>query len=391
MDVKQHMLDLEPTIIAWRREFHQYPELSYQEEKTVSLICEKLEEMAIPYQILRDRHGVIGILDSGRPGATVGLRADYDGLAVEETLDLEYKSKHPGMMHACGHDAHVAMVLGAGKALKDCMDEWSGRVLLIFQAAEEIGGGWEEVVEGLEALGGVDYLTGLHIWTLHPTGEIMLKPQELFCGGDGFRVTFSGQGGHGARPDLVRDPIKAACDMVLKLSSIPSNFYDVLDHSVVSVGQIHSGTAANIFPYEAYIEGTTRYYKPGGGDKIREHMIRMAKGVAAAYNVEADVRFAGTILPVYNEPSAIEEGKAAVAEMDDLKLHLPEELISGGDDFGMILNKYPGFYGVLGCRNEEIGACYAHHTTTFKIDEAALRLGSEFMVRYSLRCLAKGE
>ena len=197
-----------------------------------------------------------------------------------------------------------------------------------------------------------------------------------------------GKGGHGARPDLTREPIKAACDLVLKLASIPSNFYNVLDPTVVSICMVSGGTAYNIFPDKAVMQGSMRYFELDGGDKIRGLIRRMADGVADTYGVQAKVETIASIIPVYNEAGAISQAKAVVEEMDELKLHMPDEPISAGDDFGMILQKYPGFFAILGCGNAEKGCCSAHHTSTFKLDEDVLRRGSEFLVRYSLSCLA---
>ena len=222
-------------------------------------------------------------------------------------------------------------------------------------------------------------MIGLHIWSTLPAGEILLIPGSVFAGGTGFTCRVNGQGGHGARPDLVKDPIKAACDLVLKLASIPTNFYDVLDHSVVSVGQIQSGTMGNIFPSYAEIKGTTRYYKTGGVDAIKKIMQQIADGVGTTYGVNIEIDHNGGVLPVYNTPELIPHAKELVADVDGLEVSPQTDPICAGDDFCYILNKYPGFYGVLGAGSPD---SYPQHHAKFDVKESEFRKGAEFMGRY---------
>lgn len=373
----------ESYIIEQRRIFHQYPEVSLKEEKTSQRIRAELDKMGIPYEELPPNHGLVATIKGGKPGdKMIGVRADIDALPVTEECDVSYKSKIEGVMHACGHDAHIAMLLGVARVLTDYRENLAGTVKLIFQSAEEIGLGYQEVLDYLDRTGGVDRLIGLHIWGTLPEGEILLIPGSVFAGGSGFTITVKGQGGHGARPDLTRDPIKAACDMVLKMASIPSNMYDVLDHSVVSSCKIESGTLGNIFPDTATILGTTRYYKDGGGEKLIEHINRIGKGVGIAYDVDIDVQIRGGIPPVYNQPELIPRARELVDEIEGLKVSPQQDPICAGDNFGCLLHRYPGFYGVLGAENKEIGCSWPQHNTKFNVDESALRKGCEFMASY---------
>lgn len=372
----------EDYMIEQRRYFHMYPEVSLKEENTSRMIKQQLDEMGVPYEELPPNHGLVATIQGKSGTKTIGVRADIDALPMQEESDIPYKSKCDGVMHACGHDAHIAMLLGVAKVLNDYKEHLEGTVRLIFQSAEEIGKGYVEVVDYLDRTGGVDRLIGLHIWSTLPAGEILLIPGSVFAGGSGFTITVKGQEGHGARPDLTREPIKAACDMVLKMAAIPSNMYDVLDHSVVSTGKIESGTLGNIFPDTATILGTTRYYKPGGDEALMECIRRIGAGVGMAYGVEVDCNFSGGIPPVYNQPELIAHARELVDGIDGLVVSPQQDPICAGDNFGCILRKYPGFYGVLGAENKEIGCSWPQHNTKFNVDESSLRKGCEFMAAY---------
>ena len=194
----------EDYMIEQRRYFHMYPEVSLKEENTSRMIKQQLDEMGVPYEELPPNHGLVATIQGKSGTKTIGVRADIDALPMQEESDIPYKSKCDGVMHACGHDAHIAMLLGVAKVLNDYKEHLEGTVRLIFQSAEEIGKGYVEVVDYLDRTGGVDRLIGLHIWSTLPAGEILLIPGSVFAGGSGFTITVKGQGGHGARPDLTK-------------------------------------------------------------------------------------------------------------------------------------------------------------------------------------------
>lgn len=381
-DLKTMFREAEPYIIEMRRWFHRHPEVSLEEKATSAKIKEELTAMGIQWEELPPNTGVVATIVGGKGGdKTIAARADIDALPVAEETGLPFVSENPGVMHACGHDAHIAMLLGLAKVLNEMKDELSGTVKLIFQSAEEIGLGYKEVIEYLDSIGGVDQVIGLHIWSTLPEGEILLIPESVFAGGNGFTCTVKGSGGHGARPDLVNDPIKTACDLVLKFAAIPSNFYDVLDHSVVSVGRISAGTKGNIFPSEAEFDGTTRCYKEEGRERLREIMKQVAEGVGKIYGVEVQLKFNGGVPPVYNQPELIQRARELTEQVEGLVPSPQTDPICAGDNFGYILKKYPGFYGILGAgKPEEYN--YPQHHCKFQLEESSFRKGAEFMGNY---------
>lgn len=383
MDVKKLYDEQETYIIEMRRWFHRHPEVSLKEKNTSLKIREELKSMGIPYEELLPNFGVVATIKGGKEGKTFALRADIDALPVTEETGLPFVSENVGAMHACGHDAHIAMLLGAVRVLNEVKDELCGTVKCVFQVAEETGKGYQEVLDYFKSIGGVDGVAGLHIWSAIPEGEILLIPGSVFAGGMGYHVEVRGQGGHGGRPDLVKDPIKAACELVLKFASIPSNFYDVLDHSVVNVGMIHSGTLGNIFPSEASFAGGLRWYKKGGNEVILEKMRQLAKGVGTMYGVECNIQVDGGVPPVGNNAEMIAQARKLVPQIADLKVSPQTDPICAGDNFGYILEQYPGFYGVLGA-GKPGETVYPQHHCKFDVDEKALRKGSEFMARYAI-------
>lgn len=387
MDFNALFRQLEPELIALRRELHRHPELSDKEDWTASRIQKELQALCIPFDIIPGTHNIVGVIHGAETGKAIALRADFDALPIQEETGAEYTSLNPGAMHACGHDAHTAMLLGAARILSGLKGSLKGTVYLCFQSGEEIGHGADEIISYLEAHGGVDEVIGLHIWGSLPEGTLLLIDGPTMAGGHGFDVTIKGQGGHGSRPDLARDPIKPACDLVLKISSIPTNFYDVLDPSVVHVGSIQAGVLGNIFPETALLKCGVRYFRVGGYDKIISHVKRMAEGVATAYDVEAEVIETGGTPPVVNHHEPTVRARNIVKDVEGLELNGTTDPICASDNFGRYLLKYPGFYGFLGGMNEEKGLVWPQHHCKFDIDESALRKGCEFMVRYALTFL----
>lgn len=381
MDIGKFFKEQEDYIIEMRRWFHRHPEISFEEEQTSAKIREELDKMGVEYKLLEPNHGLVAIINGDKTNKTIAVRADIDALPVAEETGFEFESKNQGKMHACGHDAHISMLLGAVKALNEVKDELNGRVVCVFQAAEEVGGGFQEILDFFESIGGVDEVIALHIWSTLPEGEILLIPGPVFAGASGFTVDVIGQGGHGARPDLVKDPIKAACDLVLKFSSIPSNYYDVLDHSVVTTCMINSGTMGNIFPSTAKITGSMRFFKYNGNVEIEKAMKRMAEGVGIVHDVKCDLQFRKGINAIINDAGMIERARGLVDDIDGLEVSPQTDPICASDNYGFLLEKYKGFYGILGA-GSKTEYNYPQHHPKFCLEESTFRKGSEFMTRY---------
>lgn len=389
MNLGELCREMEEYLIQTRRYLHQHPELSFEEKETSAFIKKELDRFGIFYEDVLPGYNIVATIQGGRPGKTVVYRADMDALPVSEDTGVEYQSCVAGKSHACGHDAHVAMALGVAKVLNERKDSLHGTIKICFQAAEERGGGIWELLEYLKAFE-VDQVVGMHIWSGVPEGEILLIPGAVFAGSRKLGLTVRGQGGHGSRPDQTTEPIKAACDLTLKLSSIPSNMYDVFDPCVVSICAINSGNAANIFPNEAKLMGGVRFFQPEGGEKIEARIRQIAGGVGEAYGVDVEVDVQSRWSPIVNDPEAIKLARQLVPRVEGLRLCAKEEPCSSTDNFCCLTDVYPGFYAVLGAGNEAIGCRYIHHHEKFNIDETALRKGTEFIATYLFEYL-KGE
>jgi amidohydrolase len=386
-DIARLAAELEPQMIEWRREFHRHPEVSYQEVWTAARIQAEVAKLGLAYTTFDGSTSFAATLEGAKPGKTIALRADFDGLPVAEETGLPFASENPGVMHACGHDTHIAMLLGAATILKRLQPTLAGRVQLCFQSAEEVGGGATELVDWLKAQGGADRVAGLHIWSLEPTGSIKLAVGPVMSGLFAFKITVTGEGGHGSRPDMVRDPIKAACDLVLKLSAIPVNHYDALDHSVVHIGHIQSGTAPNVFPDSAEITGGVRFFQPEGPDKVKEAIERICRGAELAYRVAVAVDYSPIVAPVVGHAAAVAEAKEVVGRVAGLEVSATVEPQMGSDNYSQFTAAFPGFYGFLGAARPD-GVPRLHHSSRFDIDESALRPGAEFLARYAAEFLA---
>lgn len=388
MEISQLMQEEEPYIIEQRRYFHRHPELSGQEMKTAAAIRAQLDEMGIPHKDLTPGYGVAGILHGAFPGKAIALRADIDALPIQEETGCAFTSENPKVMHACGHDAHAAMLLGAAKALSRLREQLHGTVYFLFQPAEETGGGADEILKFLDARGGVDQIIGLHIWGSVPSGEIVLLPGIVFAGGCAISFRVNGRGGHGARPDQTDDPLKAACDLLLQVTAIPSNYHSVLHRCVVSICTLHGGTRSNIVPDTAQMGGSIRYFKRDDLPSILEEIRRKVQGVEISHNVQVDFKVESRdsgVPPVCNTPACAARAAALVEQVEGLRCSPQPEPICAGDNMARLLERYPGFYGVLGAAPAS-GGC-PQHSAVFQIDESALRKGSELMVRYACDCL----
>ncbi len=375
-------------VVEMRRYFHKYPELSTKEINTSKKICEELDKMGIPYKIFPD-YTVIGIIDSGKPGKTVLIRGDIDALPVQEETGLEFASTVPGVMHACGHDAHGAMLLGIGKSLNEVKDQIVGKILLGFQVAEENLKGSRTMVQYVKEMGGADNSIALHVTDGYDIGTMVLVSGPFASGVISYKITVKGQGGHGSVPHDAKDPIKPACDLLLRLASIPSNSIDAQDPVVFSTCSINAGTAPNIIPDNAILSGTVRYFNKNLTQRIFDYLENISKLVCESYGVEREIEYMfDPMIPVENDKETTKLGQEIAKDMG-LNV-ICEGKNMGSDDMALLLDAFPGFYGNIGCANIEKGIDHiANHNCKFTIDEDALSIGTEFLMKVAYELLKK--
>jgi IAA-amino acid hydrolase len=377
-------------IVDLRRRLHQIPELRYQEFETKRLVLETLREIGISSPIEMAETGLVATVGSG-DGPCVALRADMDALPIQELTDVHFRSQRPGVMHACGHDCHTAMLLGAAKILKSIEDDLPGKVKLIFQPAEEGGAGADRLInEGALDNPKVDRVFGLHVWPTLPTGQIASRGGVLLAAAGEFRLTVRGRGGHAAFPHITHDPIVAISQIIGAFQSIVARESDPLSPTVLSVTSVHGGTAYNVVPGEVVASGTIRSLRTEELHRIREAMRRVSENIARAMRCEAvledqpgDPDYPATV----NTPECWETAKTVAAGfISRCDIHEISPVM-GGEDFAFYLEKVPGCFVALGIRNDAIGANHFVHTPFFKVDEEALPLGTAMHVGFALRSL----
>lgn len=388
MDLKALAEKNHDYVVEIRRYFHRHPELSTQEVNTSKKICEELEKMGIPYKAYPD-YTVIATIDSGKRGKTVLIRGDIDALPVTEETGLPFASQNPGVMHACGHDCHGAMLLGIGKSLMEVKDELTGKILLGFQVAEENLKGSRTMVQYVKDMGGADNSIAIHVGCAQNIGEIMLPAGPMASGVITYQIRVKGRGGHGSAPHAALDPIKPACEIVLKLASLPSNAIDAQDPIVFSTCHIEGGSAVNIIPDEAVIGGTVRYFNKDLTQPIFDYLENISDCVCKSYGVTRTIEYIfDPMIPVVNDKEVAEMGQRIAEEMG-MKV-TKEGKGMGSDDMALLLDAFPGFYANIGCANEAKGIGHvANHNACFTIDEDALKLGTEFLMKSACELLNK--
>ncbi len=373
MNPLKEALKIKDQIIAWRRDFHMHPELGYEEERTSKIVEEHLREWG--YTIKRVGTGIIA--DIGNGEKKIALRADMDALPVQEENDVPYKSRTPGKMHACGHDAHTEMLLGAAKVIAEHKEELPNKVRLIFQPAEEGGNGALKMIEG-EGLEGVDAIFGLHVWMELPSGIVGVREGPVMAGVGRFDVEIEGKGGHGASPHETIDPVPIAAQAILAFQTIISRNLNPLESGVVSVGTIKAGEAFNVIPERVYMNGTYRFFTQETKKLIEKRIEEVLKGIVLANNASYKLKIEEVAPPTINDPQMASLAKR-VAQKLGLKVDdVPKSM--GSEDFAFYLQKVPGAFIALGIKNEEKGITHPHHHPKFNVDEEVLPLGTALEV-----------
>lgn len=376
--IKHHTQDM----IAFRRDLHAHPELPFEEVRTTKRIAEELAKIGIEYR-LTEPTGIIAEIKGGKPGKTVALRADIDALPVQELNDsLEYKSTQHGKMHACGHDAHTAMLLTASKALYEIRDQLSGNVRLIFQPAEEIAQGAKAMVKQ-GAVDNVDNVFGMHIWSTTPSGKVSCNVGGTFASADLLVVKFKGRGGHGSMPEATVDAAVVASSFVMNLQSIVSRETSSLDSAVVSIGKMDVGTRFNVIAENATLDGTVRCFDIETRTRIEAAIRRYAMHTAAMYGATVEVDYIYGTLPVINEERSALLAQSVITDAFGEETLMFEKPTPGGEDFSFYMENIPGCFALLGSGNPEKDTQWAHHHGCFNIDEDAMATGAELYAQYA--------
>jgi amidohydrolase len=366
-----------------------YPELGFQEFKTSSLVENYLSGLGIEVKAKIARTGVVGVLYGREASKTVLLRADMDALPIEELNEVPYKSRNPGIMHACGHDGHVAMLLVAAKVLSRHKDELHGNVKFIFQPSEEKspGGAIKMIEEGVLENPHVDYAFGIHLGNMFEKGTIALRKGVFMAEADSFKIVIRGIGGHGAYPHASVDPILIASNVVLALQTVVSREINPIDPVVVTVGKIHSGDVSNVIPEKAELLGTVRALNKSISKDMPFKIERIAKSIAEAYRGNAELEYDFGYPPLINHAEESEFVKR-VGELIVGKDKILEAPISmGGEDMAYFLEKVPGAFFWLGSMNKEKGFDKLFHSQYFDFDENVLPIGVEFHARIAIEVL----
>ena len=381
--LKKEAGDLAEELVQWRRDFHQHPEIAFEEKRTGGKIARYLGDIGIPVTRPAET-GVRGVLEGLPGGKTVALRADMDALPLTEEGDRDYISRNPGAAHACGHDGHMAVLMGAAELLRRRRAEFKGTVVFLFQPSEERspGGAVRMVEEGV--FEGVDAVFGLHFWQPLATGKIGIVKGPMMAQTDDFRITIRGRGGHGAMPHQAVDTILTAAQTIVNMQSVISRSVDPLKPAVLSFGTINGGTVYNIIPAEVSLSGTARTLEPEVKELIETRLRAVAGETAKTFGAEVEVDYIPGFPPVVNHPRMVDLilevvlnnlGEDRIQDIDP---------VMGGEDFAYYLQQVPGAFLFFGTGT---GCPWPHHHPRFDLDEAALPEAAELMTRIALKYL----
>jgi amidohydrolase len=384
MPIINRIAEFHDDMTAWRRDLHAYPEIGFEEERTSEIVAQKLAEFGIEVHRGLAGTGVVGTLRNGE-GPAIGLRADMDALPMTETADIPHKSTIPGKMHACGHDGHTTMLLGAARYLAETK-RFNGTVHFIFQPAEEgKGGGRVMVEEGLFDKFPVKAVFGMHNWPGMPVGTFAVKAGPMMAAADNFEITVKGRGGHGALPHLCIDPVAIGAEIVGALQKIASRGTHPVDSVVVSVTNFHAGEDFGIIPETARLRGTVRTFRPEVQDNAEDSIKRIAEGICAAHGATADITYIRRYPPTVNH-----EAEAALAGDIAAELCGEENVIRdpmptmGAEDFSFMLREKPGSYIWAGAGEDTPNL----HNPAYDFNDELLPLGASYWVRLTERLLA---
>src|SRR6056297_1002608 len=391
MTVKDQVAALKDELIELRRDFHMHPELGFEEYRTAEKVEQFLKDIGLtPKRVAKT--GVMATLEGARPGPTLLLRADMDALPIHEENQVPYKSQNDGVMHACGHDAHTAMLLAAAKVLVNEQGQMSGRIKFLFQPNEETAGAEILIEQGALKDPTPDAAMGIHIWTPLPSGTIGVQAGAVMATMDIFKITVKGRGGHTGYPESAVDPIIAAADIIQAAQTIQTRQISLMKPTVIMFGKINGGTKNNIIPDEVVLEGTMRYLYEGGPDSEEnppQRLKELAEHVCETHGCSCEVEIERENTAVINHPGMVQLARETAKEiLGDENRVVPHGSMAG-EDFAAYASRVPAVFAFLGTGNAAKETDFPHHNPRFNIDEDVMPLGVEFFVEGALKYLAK--
>ena len=381
--IRSDIQDLQPALVDWRRRFHQYPELAFKEEMTAEFVSQSLAKWGIEHQTGVAKTGIVATIAGAGPGPVLAIRADMDALPIQEQNQVPYRSRHDGVMHACGHDGHTAIALGTAQYLAQHRADFHGTVKFIFQPAEESPGGAKPMIEaGALRHPDVDSIVGLHLWNNLPLGQVGVRSGPLMAAVECFRCEIQGKGGHGAMPHQTIDSVLVSAQIVNSLQTIVARNVKPIDAAVVTVGQLHAGTALNIIADNAQFSGTVRYFNPELADFFAQRVEQIIAGVCQSHGATYELDYWRLYPPVINDDVMADLVRSVALDVVETPLGVvPDCQTMGGEDMSFFLEKVPGCYFFLGSANASKGLAFPHHHPRFNFDETVLSMGVELFVR----------
>lgn len=400
MDIRQQIEELSQELVELRRDFHQHPELGFEEFRTSEKVLQYLEGCGLRTQRMT-KTGVVAVLEGGQPGPTLMLRADMDALPIQEQTDVPYKSVHDGKMHACAHDGHTAMLMVAAKILSRCREDLKGNIKFVFEPNEENVAALAMIEEGALENPKVDACMGIHLWTPLPIGQMAISAGPVMAGMEHFEITIKGKGGHTATPQSSVDPILTAANVIQAVQTIQTREINVLQPTIIVFGQIEGGTASNIIPDQVTLSGTMRYlHDPAeiGDESLRERFERIVAHTCKTHRAEHELSFLFGHPTLINDRTLTEtvravaervlaESSACEKPASDNKSQIVSYISMAGEDFSEFAARVPSVFYFVGAGNPDKKTDYPHHHPHFNIDEDSLALGVEMHVRAALRYL----
>ncbi|WLR51981.1 amidohydrolase [Bacillus tianshenii] len=367
-------------IVTQRRHLHAHPELSHEEVQTRQYIEEQLKELGLETLSLTGKD-VIGILNGKESGKTIGIRSDMDALPIHEETGLPFASENEGVMHACGHDGHMSILLGVARQLVERKDELDNTYVFLFQHAEEtVPGGASELIDKA-FLYSLDAMIGYHLWQPLEAGKFGFHEETPMAGADSFKITLQGVGGHGSMPHETVDPILVASQVITQLHTIVSRSLNPIDQAVVSIGELTTGSSYNIIPDKAYLTGTVRYFKPEVAERIKGRIQTILKGVCTSFGASFDLDYKQGDPPVQNDKRLVDIVKREAAEIYGEEQTVMMDPVLGSEDFSYYTEKIPSVYFFIGAHVNEFG----HHHPKFDIEEKSLIDGVNLVTKAAIR------